>query len=226
MRPLVNVTYGDNLRGNHNAKANDGSISGNEFVNWPTNAYRHCVLGSRAIGVMRSRLGVKIDLPTEAQWEFACRAGSTNGLYSGKEMTTIVGTDANVEEIAWTLHSDYSDAPGGTAQTRPVGLKKPNAFGLYDMAGNASEWCLDWYYSDIGTFYDGTSDIAHVDPLVDPVGRSTFSSSSLYPRSVRGGNWNSVQRTARCAYRFSQKYVVASTAIGFRVVCPVAADWK
>ena len=230
IRPAVSVQYGYDLRGLNDWKAEDGSISKNEFVYWPTNAYRHAVRYNRAIGVMRSRLGTKFDLPTEAQWEFAYRAGSTNALYSGKEMiTTAAERDRNVDELAWTKESDYSDAPGGTAQTRPVGLKKPNAFGLYDMAGNASEWCLDWFYPDVSTFYDeaesGMADVAHNDPLVDPVGRSTRS-DTYNLRAVRGGNWNIPQRYTRAAYRFGQQYTASPNTTGLRVVCPAAADWK
>ncbi len=78
----------------------------------------------RAAGLLPS--GYTITLPTEAQWEYACRAGST-GAYTGEPA-----------EMSW-----YGDNSGGT--THPVATKQPNAWGFYDMSGNVYQWCLDWY---------------------------------------------------------------------------------
>ena len=229
LRPVESCKYGTDLRGLLNWKAEDGSASHDEYAVWPTNAYRHCVRYNRAIGKMRSKLGVKVDLPTSAQWEFACRAGTETALYSGKEMTADNGRCPNVEEIAWTASSDYSGAPGGTAQTRPVGLKKPNAFGLYDMAGNVAEWCLDWFYADISVFYDktetGMADVAHTGVLVDPVGRSVRSDTNNL-RTRRGGSWYNYQKFSRSAIREGHNYENNKEYLGLRIVCPVAADWK
>ena len=104
---------------------------------------------------LRARTGLNLNLPTEAQWEYACRAGTTTTYYWGNSMNG---------NYAW-----YSSNAGGNT-THPVGTKKPNAWGVYDMSGNVWEWCLDWY----GNLEYGT----------DPKGPST----GAY-RICRGGCW-------------------------------------
>ena len=140
---------------------------------------------------------VGLKLPTEAQWEYACRAGST-GAFAG-----------NLDTMAW-----YSDNSGGT--THPVGTKKPNAWGLYDMHGNVSEWCSDRYggyprptkpglvYLFLG--YNGGS-------VTDPKGPSEGSG-----RIVRGGSWNCDAEECRSAFRDDYKSYWSNNYIGFRCV--------
>jgi formylglycine-generating enzyme required for sulfatase activity len=111
-------------------------------------------------------------LPTEAEWEYACRAGSTTRFSFGDD-------EASFGEYAW--FSGNSDS-----KTHPVGQKRPNAFGLYDMHGNVGEWCWDWREFR----YYGQS------PVDDPVGPSQ---AAL--RVFRGGRWDDDPQASRSAYR-------------------------
>ena len=105
-------------------------------------------------------------LPTEAEWEYACRAGTTTRYYSGDDPETLAKV-ANVADA--TAKAKFPDwkwtikASDGYVFTAPVGQFKPNAFGLYDMHGNAWQWCADWYGKD----YYGKS------PVDDPKGPDT-----------------------------------------------------
>jgi formylglycine-generating enzyme required for sulfatase activity len=115
--------------------------------------------------------GYEYTLPTEAQWEFACRAGTTTRFYTGN-------SDADLDAAGW-----FSGNHNHT--TRPVGLKAPNAWGLHDMHGNVYEWCADWYADS----YSGGE-------VVDPHGPAW----STY-RIVRGGSWHLDARFCRSANR-------------------------
>ena len=138
--------------------------------------------------------GYVITLPTEAQWEYACRAGTTSALNSGRELTSAIGFCGNLDQVAW-----YVGNSGG--QTHEVGQKQANAWGLYDMHGNVWEWCSDWYGS-----YGGDA--------TDPVGPSTGSY-----RVNRGGSWLHYARLCRSACRYSYTPDFRNGNLGFRPVC-------
>ena len=123
-----------------------------------------------------ARTGVFYRLPTEAEWEYACRAGS-NTAYS-------FGDDASkLNEYAWYTANSKE-------KTQPAGTKKPNAWGLYDMHGNAAEWTIDQYIPD---FYSQHKEKSADNPVADPV--------KLYPHTIRGGSFADAADRLRSAGR-------------------------
>ena len=208
--PVNNVSYA-NIRGGRSHVANG------ENVNWPTNSYKHIVYGESLCGKMRTKFGIDFDIPTEAQWEFACRAGTTAPLYSGFGCSS-----ANVDPIAWYKGNVTIVTVSGVnyPYTHAVGAKKPNAFGLYDMLGNVIECCLDWATNDIDV--NGTGD-----PLVNPEGPAADSGRRMF----RGGSvfydWDA--RCCRSADRsnpFTSDDTGAKYYAGVRLVCPVGSTWE
>ena len=129
-------------------------------------------------------------LPTESEWEYACRAATRTEYSFGDG-------DSELGDYAW-----YKDNSGGT--THPVGEKKPNPWGLYDMHGNVFEWCQDWY----GDYPSGA--------VTDPTGPSSCSLGSL--RVNRGGGWNVDSEFCRSAFRFRGSPDDRGSDLGFRVL--------
>ncbi|WP_417385385.1 SUMF1/EgtB/PvdO family nonheme iron enzyme [Gimesia sp.] len=141
-------------------------------------------------------------LPTEAEWEYACRAGSTT-MYN-------FGDDASrLGDYAWY---DKNANDVGERYAHKVAQKRANRFGLYDMNGNVREWCQDWYGED---YYEKS-------PYDDPSGPSGPSIIGL-SRVFRGGAWNDSKRENSSSYRFhgfrGDKSGLSGDGIGFRVVC-------
>jgi formylglycine-generating enzyme required for sulfatase activity len=153
-------------------------------------------------------------LLTEAQWEYACRAGTSTSLYNGDLKILGFNNGPKISEIGWYGGNSGVSYSGGydlskwkekqyshsNAGTHPVGMKKANAFGLYDMIGNVWEWCDDWY----GIYSSGS--------VTDPKGVSLYLS-----RVYRGGCWVSYARGCSSALRACFQPSVQLSSIGFRI---------
>lgn len=135
---------------------------------------------------MSSVVGILVTLPTEAQWEYACRAGTTTIYSSGNSI-------ADLDRIAWFV--DNSER-----RVHAVGMKQPNAWGLYDMEGNLYEPCLDYILSSLADL-----------PTDDPVG-SRFPDRGI----ARGGAWLTLARACRCSARILTNDMFGD--LGLRVV--------
>jgi formylglycine-generating enzyme required for sulfatase activity len=139
------------------------------------------------MGNLQAKTGLQFDLPTEAEWEYACRAGTTT-LWS-------YGSTENGDYM-WYITNNT------TSGTKEVGGKLPNPWGLYDIHGNVTEWCRDWY----GSSYYSTS------PSDDPNGVNSGSG-----RVLRGGYWSNSASSTRSAQRFNNSPANRNISLGFRL---------
>lgn len=167
-RPVEGVSYND-IR---------GILVG---ANWPSHGQ---VDADSFLGKIRARTALNIDLPTEAQREYACRAGTTTALNNGKDLEN-TSQDAAMAEVGRYGYNESDGKGGYTSGHTKVGSYRPNAWGLYDMHGNVWEWCLDWY----GNYSSGA--------VTDPVGVASGSS-----RVLRGGGYGSGASICRSAFRY------------------------
>ena len=179
---------------------------------WPDNGY--AVTSGSCMGTMRKTFGLRFDLLTEAEWEYACRAG-TEGRWNHDGTTP--------DEVAWTAYT-------GGAKSNKVGLKKPNRWGLYDMHGLVQEWVLDQY----GTY---VTNAVITEAVIAPVGVT----NNVTKRVLRGGPkayrpnssasyGNSPKYATRSAYRANDtgtaQYDGNNNGYGIRISCPAKLpDW-
>jgi sulfatase modifying factor 1 len=168
----------------------------------------------RAAGRLPS--GYEYRLPTEAEWEYACRAGTTAATYAGDLEIKGENNAPALDAIAWyggnssvgytgkgATTADWPEKqyPGGIAAQRKVGTKRPNAWGLYDMLGNVWEWCGDWHADKL----PGGS-------VVDPTGPASGSC-----RVIRGGGWYSPPQLCRAASSHWYSPSFRDRNLGFRL---------
>ncbi|MDE6112253.1 MAG: formylglycine-generating enzyme family protein, partial [Bacteroidales bacterium] len=146
---------------------------------------------------LSQKTGKTYRLPTESEWEYAARGGNKS------DGTKYAGSNT-IGDVAWFGYYDDGTTGNDNNTTHPVGQKKPNGLGIYDMSGNVWEWCSDWYDSD---YYSSS-------PSVNPQGPS----SGSY-RVLRGGGWYGSAQYCRVSFRDYDTPGNRRYNVGFRVVC-------
>lgn len=198
--PITNRQFAAFL--NANGVGEDGKLAGKWLISaarglhWETDKWVpqagydfHPVVYVTWSGASEYARWVGCSLPTEAQWEYACRAGTTTAYSYGN-----------------TADGDYMCYKDSSSSTKAVGLRKPNPWGLYDMHGNVYEWCSDWYADNYGSRNAA-------DAVTDPTGPE-----SGYLHVMRGGGWYDGAQDCRSASRHGDSDRSAFITYGFRVV--------
>ena len=172
---------------------------------------------------LSQRIGRQYTLPSEAQWEYACRAGSITPFHFGPTITPALAN--------YYGNTAYANGSQGRyrRQTTPVQQCYANAWGLHDMHGNVWEWCLDhWHDSYEGAPADGSAWLNTIEPNKKSTSKKrNYSDTEEENRLLRGGSWNSYPGDCRSANRNHLQPDVADLDVGFRVVClPQASSLK
>lgn len=211
MRPVESVSYNE-IRNAANATADSA-------YEWPNDPSPGSFLG-----LLRAKTGLDFDLPSEAQWEFAARAGNGDTRWGDGSGILNTALDANLGRLGrYALNGGkMPNEEGGNVEpprdcgaangTAPVGSYTPNAWGLYDMHGNVWEWCLDWHEDDISA-HGGQVNAAPSNPA------NTLSGTPGANRALRGGSWGETGNYSRPAFRNHAEPSLRNIRIGFRVLC-------
>lgn len=198
--------------------------AGGSAYSWPVGGHEGDSGADTTLNKIRKRFLFAFDLPTEAEWEFACRAGSDRQYYYSDKLPEVNPTQADFNKWCWNSNNSSSGP-------HPVGLQAPNDWGLYDMLGNISEICLDYFDSTDGwidrMYVVGGSDTS--DPHTDPVGVARPADPIIPNRTQeqarvkRGGDYSVSQAFQLCGSRDYSMGGYHGKAPGMRLVCPAIA---
>ena len=206
-----------------------GSTSADVNYMWPSNPAPNSSLGK-----LRTRTGLDITLPSEAEWEFACRAGHGDGYWGDGSPITSTTNDPNFPgrfRYNYGLINNTGTPPQVAAlsnATAVVGSYAPNSWGFYDMHGNVWEFCLDWSENYDTSRSPEEAGLPNIDPE-HPL--NAASGAAGVKRVIRGGTFYYTAKECRSAFRWemspSQVYYNVSTAanvLGYRVCCRAGLD--
>ena len=211
-RPVENLAYYSVIGNQRNQGCQRGSTGDPGRPDWPLNNYLYELGNNTVILKLQNKTRVEFYLPTQAQWEIACRAGTDTPFNSGKALTA-----ENAYEVGWVQ--------GGEAtSSHAVGMKPANAWGLYDMHGNICEFVVS---NDLCGDQPGHGETVD-DPVIEPVGLLAVAGSG--DRRRCGGSWGtafgSYRESTSYANTYWQSWSNPNPELGLRVVCPVGKRWN